>query len=238
MPWPCIRRCAAPLSEFAERFVAWMDSHDPHSTVLSSIGYDFRRVAGPLDAEPVLDAAVRRARHDRPSCARWPAGRSTSSRRPGSSATWSSRPRGPRRPPRHQARRHHDRKQPRARLGAALGGDEEGHDRASARRVAPSRRAVEPDGRDRAHRGVPLLVGRAPGPPGAAGGRGPARPDDFVDPATLGSFSRSGLKGGVPCDRPSAAATRHRGGRHPGPPMTISRGRGRCPSRGTRRRRG
>jgi CBS domain-containing protein len=31
--------------------------------VLSSIEYDFRQVAGPLDAEPTLDDAVRRARH-------------------------------------------------------------------------------------------------------------------------------------------------------------------------------
>ena len=56
---PTLRR---PLGEFAEAFVTWMDSHDPHSTVLSSIGYDFRRVSGPLDAEPVLDAAIRVAR--------------------------------------------------------------------------------------------------------------------------------------------------------------------------------
>jgi CBS domain-containing protein len=51
-----------PLGDFAEAFVRWMDSHDPHTTVLSSIGYDFRRVSGPLDAEPVLDEALRQAR--------------------------------------------------------------------------------------------------------------------------------------------------------------------------------
>ncbi len=39
-----------------------MDSADPHAVVLSSIGYDFRQVAGPLGAEPALDEAMRRAR--------------------------------------------------------------------------------------------------------------------------------------------------------------------------------
>ena len=33
--------------------------------MLSSIGYDFRQVSGPLDAEPSLVDAVRRARHAR-----------------------------------------------------------------------------------------------------------------------------------------------------------------------------
>jgi CBS domain-containing protein len=56
---PTLRR---PLDEFAEAFVTWMDASDAHATVLSSIGYDFRQVAGPLDAEPTLDAAMRQAR--------------------------------------------------------------------------------------------------------------------------------------------------------------------------------
>ena len=41
-------------------------------------------------------------------------------------------------------------------------------------------------------------------------------PDDFVDPATLGSFSRSGLKEAFRVIAQSAAAARHRGGRAPG----------------------
>jgi CBS domain-containing protein len=56
---PTLRR---PLLDFADAFIGWMDSPDPHSIELSSIGYDFRRVAGPLDAEPVLTDAMRRAR--------------------------------------------------------------------------------------------------------------------------------------------------------------------------------
>jgi CBS domain-containing protein len=56
---PKLRR---PLSEFVEQLVEWMDRPDPQSIVLSSIGYDFRQVAGPLDAEPALDAAMRGAR--------------------------------------------------------------------------------------------------------------------------------------------------------------------------------
>lgn len=56
---PTLRR---PLREFVEAFVTWMDSADTHAIVLSSIGYDFRQVAGPLSAEPALDDAMRRAR--------------------------------------------------------------------------------------------------------------------------------------------------------------------------------
>ena len=56
---PTLRR---PLGEFVDAFLTWMDSADPHAVVLSSIGYDFRQVAGPLGAEPALDDAMRRAR--------------------------------------------------------------------------------------------------------------------------------------------------------------------------------
>lgn len=56
---PTLRR---PIGDLASAFVGWMDSSDPRATVLSSIGYDFRQVAGPLDAEPTLDAAMRQAR--------------------------------------------------------------------------------------------------------------------------------------------------------------------------------
>ena len=57
---PTLRR---PIDEFVEHFADWMDHPNPKATVLSSIEYDFRQVAGPLDAEPTLDDAVRRARH-------------------------------------------------------------------------------------------------------------------------------------------------------------------------------
>ena len=57
---PTLRR---PIDEFVEHFADWMDHPNPKATVLSSIEYDFRQVAGPLDAEPTLDEAVRRARH-------------------------------------------------------------------------------------------------------------------------------------------------------------------------------
>ncbi|MGZ8631159.1 MAG: putative nucleotidyltransferase substrate binding domain-containing protein [Actinomycetota bacterium] len=56
---PKLRR---PLGDFVVQFEEWMDRPDAHSTVLSSIGYDFRQLAGPLEAEPALDAAMRRAR--------------------------------------------------------------------------------------------------------------------------------------------------------------------------------
>jgi CBS domain-containing protein len=56
---PAMRR---PLEQWAQRFRRWMNEPDLDARILSSIGFDFRRVAGALDAEPVLDAAVREAR--------------------------------------------------------------------------------------------------------------------------------------------------------------------------------
>ena len=55
------RAMRAPIARWVERFGEWMDDATGTSVVLSSIGYDFRRVAGPLDAEPPLDEAVRKA---------------------------------------------------------------------------------------------------------------------------------------------------------------------------------
>ena len=56
---PAMRRS---LEQWAGRFRRWMDEPDLDARILSSIGFDFRRVAGPLAAEPTLDAAVREAR--------------------------------------------------------------------------------------------------------------------------------------------------------------------------------
>jgi CBS domain-containing protein len=56
---PTMRR---PLEEWDARFRGWMDRPDVDSSILSSIGFDFRRQAGALEAEPVLDAAVAAAR--------------------------------------------------------------------------------------------------------------------------------------------------------------------------------
>jgi CBS domain-containing protein len=68
---PGLRR---PLDGFVDVFAEWMDRADRQATELSSIGYDFRQVAGPLDAEPALVEAVRRAR-SRPIFVRQLAGR-------------------------------------------------------------------------------------------------------------------------------------------------------------------
>ena len=51
----------APIARWVERFEEWMDDPSGASIVLSAIGYDFRRVAGPLDVEPPLNEAVRKA---------------------------------------------------------------------------------------------------------------------------------------------------------------------------------
>ena len=51
-----------PIDGWVETFIGWIDDPDPSSSILASIGYDFRQVAGPLAAEPVLDDAMRQAR--------------------------------------------------------------------------------------------------------------------------------------------------------------------------------
>jgi CBS domain-containing protein len=56
---PELRR---PLPEFAARFRAWIEEPSFEHSMLSSTGFDFRWVAGPLDAEPVLNVALREAR--------------------------------------------------------------------------------------------------------------------------------------------------------------------------------
>ncbi len=55
------RAMRAPIARWVERFSEWVDDPTGQSAVLSSIGYDFRKVAGPLDAEAPLDEAVRKA---------------------------------------------------------------------------------------------------------------------------------------------------------------------------------
>jgi CBS domain-containing protein len=51
-----------PLDDWATRFRTWISQPDPDALILSSIGFDFRRVAGTLAAESELDAAVAAAR--------------------------------------------------------------------------------------------------------------------------------------------------------------------------------
>jgi CBS domain-containing protein len=51
-----------PIDAWVDTFLSWIDAPDPQSSILASIGYDFRQVAGPLDAEPALDDAIRLAR--------------------------------------------------------------------------------------------------------------------------------------------------------------------------------
>jgi CBS domain-containing protein len=67
-----IARCAAdvmatnaamrlPIDAWVERLEAWMREESPKGSEQLSIIFDYRRVAGPLDAEPPLDAAMRTA---------------------------------------------------------------------------------------------------------------------------------------------------------------------------------
>ena len=54
-----------PLSEWAAAFDQWMQARDPGPVALTTIAFDYRVVAGTLEAEPVLDGTVGSAR-DRP----------------------------------------------------------------------------------------------------------------------------------------------------------------------------
>lgn len=52
----------SPLAHWAERFRTWIHQPDADALILSSIGFDFRVLGGSLDAEATLDAAVAEAR--------------------------------------------------------------------------------------------------------------------------------------------------------------------------------
>jgi CBS domain-containing protein len=51
-----------PLAGWVDAFRGWIDEPDPRASELSSIAFDFRRVAGSLDVEAALDEVVRSAR--------------------------------------------------------------------------------------------------------------------------------------------------------------------------------
>ena len=51
----------APLGEWSRRFAEWMADAGPDEAALTAIAFDYRRVAGPLEVDEVLDAAVRTA---------------------------------------------------------------------------------------------------------------------------------------------------------------------------------
>jgi CBS domain-containing protein len=54
----------APLTGWQERFETWIRQPGADGMILSSIGFDFRTVAGTLPADDALDAAVAKARTD------------------------------------------------------------------------------------------------------------------------------------------------------------------------------
>jgi CBS domain-containing protein len=56
---PLMRRS---LAGWVEAFRGWIQAGDATGSIYSSIVYDYRRVAGPLDPEPTLDEIVRTAR--------------------------------------------------------------------------------------------------------------------------------------------------------------------------------
>jgi CBS domain-containing protein len=50
-----------PLSEWVERFTGWMDVPSPQALLVASIFFDFRRVGGELDLEPLEEVVSRAA---------------------------------------------------------------------------------------------------------------------------------------------------------------------------------
>jgi CBS domain-containing protein len=56
---PAMRK---PLDAWDAAYRAWIEAPDPQNSVLASIGFDLRQVAGPLEAGPVLERAMRAAR--------------------------------------------------------------------------------------------------------------------------------------------------------------------------------
>jgi CBS domain-containing protein len=186
---PKLRR---PLSEYVEQLVGWMDRPDPQSTVLSSIGYDFRQVAGPLDAEPALDAAMRRAR-SRPVFVRQMARRALDLRPPtGFLRDLVVEAKGE-----HAGRL--DIKHGGitivnnlARVWAVRAGVTQ-KDTIGRLRGASALGELEPDTADELVEAFHFLWDVRLRHQAAQVDAGDV-PDDFVDPATLGSFSRSGLK--------------------------------------------
>jgi CBS domain-containing protein len=70
-----------PLAEAAGRFRVWIEEPSFAHSVASSVGFDFRQVAGQLEAEPTLNSAVRETR-DNPGLARLLARRALDSRPP------------------------------------------------------------------------------------------------------------------------------------------------------------
>jgi CBS domain-containing protein len=70
-----------PLAEAAGRFAVWIEEPSFAHSVASSVGFDFRQVAGQLESEPALNAAVRETR-DNPGLARLLARRALDSRPP------------------------------------------------------------------------------------------------------------------------------------------------------------
>jgi CBS domain-containing protein len=51
-----------PLADWVAAMRGWMDDPGPEGSILSSIVFDYRHVAGALDAQAALDAVVREAR--------------------------------------------------------------------------------------------------------------------------------------------------------------------------------
>ena len=75
-----------PLQDWVRRFDFWMSEQSPKASEQLSIIFDFRRVAGKLEAETALDEIMATAVRRRSSSPTSHGGRSTFGRRSGSCA--------------------------------------------------------------------------------------------------------------------------------------------------------
>jgi CBS domain-containing protein len=185
---PAMRRS---VGGWVDALHAWM--HDPGSSgsILSSIVYDYRRVTGPLDPEPELEATIHEARYDTAFLSHL--GRRTLDHRP---PTGFLRDLVVERKGEHVGRL--DVKHGGitivgniARLEGLRAGIRQGNARSAGR--CRGRRHARRERRERASEAFRFLWEvRLRHQAGQV--RAGAPPDDFVDPATLGPVTRRGLK--------------------------------------------
>ena len=202
-----------PIDGWVETFRSWLDDPDPTASILASIGYDFRQVAGPLDAEPSLDDALRQAR-----------GHPSFLRHLGRRALDLKPPTGFFRDLVVEHQGEHA-----GRLDVKHGGISIINNLARAYstqagvtakgtlsrlQAAVLAGVLDADVADELSEAFHFLWGVRLEHQTAQVRSGEA-PDDFVDPAELGPLARSGLKEAFRVDLPGAADACERSGRHP-----------------------
>ena len=219
---PGLRR---PIDSWAEAYRTWMSDPSMDGSILSSIAFDFRQVAGPLDVEPSLHAVMATAPRAYPQFLRHLTRRALDCKPPtgfmrnfvvegkgehegrstSNGAVWRSWPtsRGRTRCGRQTREGNPDRLRPQEATGQM-----------DAERRRRSKRHSDSSGRPGSQHQVRQVENGD-------------TPDDFVDPEHLGPIARFGLKEAFRIDRAGAADARVRPGRQRLSPGSA--GAARCP---------